>query len=833
MNSKLEILWTPLPNKFVTWGSDICLYEVQQLRNNNNPTVRLSNTYGANLLSTSGYQYNIKCLDFYPKSENDLLMAIGNSFGKVTLTTFASNTLYDSQGLPGKDFVPRHQRACSALSWNPVDVNFIAVGYEKYRSDFALLLWDITKSPFNDINTRLSNSTVQPAVELARPVVEYGVSEMVHSLAWFSCNSRQMAAGMNGKTIRLLDFRDPNKVALSNVTKAVYGICIDPHNEKHLASYVDNQIYIWDIRNFEKPISTLSHIKPLLKISWSPTKYNLLGALQKDSSVINLYDIQHTLVGNEEIEPSVLERSIIPGSPHNITSFSWHFSDENRFLTIALSGSIIDYTVFDRITLNWAPTSQVVWTYGCKTMKYVNDDVLNDISNKMKRRTKLDYGLKDELWKNGEIAEDEMLSNVWNWLHLSGKLMEKGILKGNIKHPGVQSVLKIDPNCSKSEVLSITWADLGYSQCGGAVKIYKSEDRNKAMLLCSWHFERDTSQLMEFLDQLEKEGAFTRAAAISVFNLKINQAIELLSRSPERVQQGLSLQVVAMALAGFSDDRNSNWKQYCSVLRTKLNDPYLRALFAFLTSENFNYDNVLEETGIAVDDRVAFACMFLPDNKLYEYLQNLCDTLIEEGNLDGLLLTGTDNDGIKLLQRYLDVTSDIQSTALISMRGFSLDFYSSPMREWIESYSNLLDTWQLWHERAKFDIMLSTYRPNEKPAQQVYISCNFCGKSISECMQGLNRGRSPFTRMGSSVGNVKLSSCPNCRKPLPRCAICLMHMGTKASGLVTKDNEKIIEFSHWFTWCQTCRHGGHASHIVHWFKEHSECPVTEIGRAHV
>lgn len=36
--------------------------------------------------------------------------------------------------------------------------------------------------------------------------------------------------------------------------------------------------------------------------------------------------------------PSALERSVSPGSPHNITSFSWHPTDSNRLLTIALSG---------------------------------------------------------------------------------------------------------------------------------------------------------------------------------------------------------------------------------------------------------------------------------------------------------------------------------------------------------------------------------------------------------------------------------------------------------------------------------------------------------------
>lgn len=78
-------------------------------------------------------------------------------------------------------------------------------------------------------------------------------------------------------------------------------------------------------------------MKPLMKIAWCPTKYNLLSSLQRDSTVINLYDIQHTMIGTEEIEPSVLERVVVPGSPH-IASFSWHQTDENRFLTIGQSG---------------------------------------------------------------------------------------------------------------------------------------------------------------------------------------------------------------------------------------------------------------------------------------------------------------------------------------------------------------------------------------------------------------------------------------------------------------------------------------------------------------
>ena len=32
-------------------------------------------------------------------------------------------------------------------------------------------------------------------------------------------------------------------------------------------------------------------------------------------------------------------------------------------------------------------------------------------------------------------------------------------------------------------------------------------------------------------------------------------------------------------------------------------------------------------------------------------------------------------------------------------------------------------------------------------------------------------------------------------------------------------------FASFFTWCQTCRHGGHAAHLHDWFAENRECPV--------
>lgn len=37
---------------------------------------------------------------------------------------------------------------------------------------------------------------------------------------------------------------------------------------------------------------------------------------------------------------------------------------------------------------------------------------------------------------------------------------------------------------------------------------------------------------------------------------------------------------------------------------------------------------------------------------------------------------------------------------------------------------------------------------------------------------------------------------------------------------------RITPYDLFMSWCQTCRHGGHAAHMDNWFKKHVECPVT-------
>lgn len=72
-------------------------------------------------------------------------------------------------------------------------------------------------------------------------------------------------------------------------------------------------------------------------------RHNLLGSLQRDSTVVHLHDVQQSV---DEAEPSVLERSVQPGNADDfITAFSWHPTHDNRLLTTTLSGMSTQYNI--------------------------------------------------------------------------------------------------------------------------------------------------------------------------------------------------------------------------------------------------------------------------------------------------------------------------------------------------------------------------------------------------------------------------------------------------------------------------------------------------------
>ena len=174
-------------------------------------------------------------------------------------------------------------------------------------------------------------------------------------------------------------------------------------------------------------------------------------------------------------------------------------------------------------------------------------------------------------------------------------------------------------------------------------RIFKGDPRHRALKLCGWGV--DENELKIFTQKLERAGQHARAAALAVFNLEIRLALQILERAQETEEL---LHVVAMALSGFSEEKvGALWREMVGNLVEKLKNPYLRTMFQFLLitthwtgSDQETFGLILEEEGLMPTDRVAFACLYLPDEKLSDYINQKWKMAKLHGDISSIYLTG-------------------------------------------------------------------------------------------------------------------------------------------------------------------------------------------------
>lgn len=876
--AKWQVLWSPSQHdKFITFGNEICLYKVTRSQDSlpktagiRSQVIQLSDETSASLVSILTEIQFLKCVAWYPGPEPENLLAVGQANGRVLLTCIGGENNASNFGI-AREFVPRHSRQCNSLAWNPLKDNLLAAGLDKVRNDVSLLVWDI------NIQLSLRDSWIQekrhsgvpggkqspvtvgtgvqadPSATANRPLAELSTSEPTLSVAWSHYDQNLLICGQAQKFLRVFDIRDSTRPRNAAVTKAVYGVCVDPHVEHRIASFSEGPpgiMCIWDDRYFEKPLMTVTQLSPVTAIEWSPTRSGLLATIGKDSPIVQLYDIQHASVASPvygvgyETEPSFIERSVHP-SRTAVSSFSWHPTQENHMLTISPSGHIQDCTIFERISVAWSPSSHLTWGCGKHLLecseKPAESALEEDISLLMKRRAFAGYGIEHQQVQDiARITGDPKLVKLWKWISRVKSLREQDKLK-LLKYDGIKTIIGAENSagalCARSKLDS-------YQEQRLVAPVYFSDERKLALSLCGWDFKSTGVPLIEFLNELQHCGQYERAAAVALFNNKIQEAINILSSQAAHNNmgtKGTTLNVVAMALSGYTEEKKTMWRKMCSSLCGQMENPYLRSAFAFLTTEADNFDGILAEEGMEIEDRVAFACKYLPDIKLSQFLENLSSKLSNAGDLDGILLTGISMDGINLLEKYVNKTTDVQTASLVIVNcvphipsEVSKDVRVS---SWIENYRNLLDMWRLWHQRSLFDIHYNLKDSTHRPPQQVLVACNFCCNSILTNILSTGSRPKRFAQYSNPSNRTKIMACPACRKPLPRCALCLVHMGTPSSLTQKQSNpdpnaekpsnvRSVNPFNNWFTWCQSCRHGGHSNHIVDWFKEHTECPVT-------
>lgn len=774
-------------------------------------------------------------------------MACGQASGKVSIINFnptSDNYLEFSKLILSflNVFVsilylmllaPRQNRPCLALAWNLQDHGLLGMGFEKNKFDHGITVWDIKRGT-------PSESSIVHLI---------GLSEQVHAMCW---EKKTLIAGLSQKCIKMFDLRQSPTVS-TTTTRAVNGISISP-NSRYLASYFENVVNLFDLRKFTEPINNFQLQNNLSQISWCPTLSSLcLMCLQKDSTrsmnIIDIHLFAASQSGGEGDSDGahVIKRTVAPfdiidrknrlqlvGKNTTLDSICWHPRKPNQLMALSNNNNSLllmdlqvperTIAIFDKWNKLWGPSSNEIREIplisppstptDSSNYWFTNEGLIDgDLTDLFQQRIMQDYGQFSELEKNAKTCMDPSLQRVWRLL---------GQMQKSDCFIGLRTILGIVPNSdeltiAQSSLEMKTFIDFSTS---GNIRLYRSEERDFAQELCGWTFHKGDvgTNLLIYNEELCKKKKYTRAAMLAVFHLRIRMAIDILGRGANDMDDDKSsLRMSAIALAGFS---SGIWKTQCAAAQKQIQDPHLRAIFNFLADET--YAGVLYEDSVSISDRMAFACAFLNDRQLSEYVKFMILHAIEEGDLNGLLVTGATLDGIQLLQSFVDRTDDVQTAALIGAKIMPPDLQTdNRIQSWISSLRNLMNIWQLWEKRAAFDISIQqSMKASPKSPKLVYLLCSFCGKSVSATLQEEARVRN------QTQGN-KLSSCPNCRKPLPRCSLCLLHMGTTTtSGVYNPAGIKSKPFQKWFSWCQNCRHGGHSDHIIEWFKEHSECPVT-------
>ncbi|KIL59700.1 hypothetical protein M378DRAFT_996956 [Amanita muscaria Koide BX008] len=411
-----------------------------------------------------------------------------------------------------------------------------------------------------------------------------------------------------------------------------------------------------------------------------------------------------------------------------------------------------------------------------------------------------------------------------------------------------------------------------------SVPTQKALQRHVALLLCGWSVNED--DLMGAIRRWEREGNYPRAACWLVFMKQYDKATELLMRSDDEAHRMMSgtlaaliPSIVAASTSSSPEAKTSDLKMHCERMIVRLHDPYFRALLTHLTLGDWS--EVLEEESLPFRERLAIAFQFLDDGALSTYLKRLVEQASKRGTIDSIMLTGLRcRAGIDVLQAYVDRTGDVQSAAILSALTWPLYYaqQQSPMltssstsssgrqnylgytsgrvldarpEKWLEAYRDLLDGFKLFHCRVGFDIergqVMNAAIQNGEVVMghgggngevgagewvpgQIMIRCRYCGKTVN----GPGSGVSAQSPLG------KPTLCPHCNRPLPRCSICLMTLGVvydagkdPDSGQLAKDDGIVI--------CQTCRHGGHATHVMEWFwaadgrRNHETCAVADCN----
>ncbi|PVU93075.1 hypothetical protein BB561_003477 [Smittium simulii] len=186
------------------------------------------------------------------------------------------------------------------------------------------------------------------------------------------------------------------------------------------------------------------------------------------------------------------------------------------------------------------------------------------------------------------------------------------------------------------------------------------------------------------------------------------------------------------------------------VLEKNFDNPTIHVVFEYLKTGNWE-KSIKNRTTLGLSERLALSFVYLDDNMLLGYIKELYVECCLNGRIEGIVLTGSSNDGQLLLTKYADNTTDIQTAALVSSiwplrePSSSQNLNNIDLLEisdkWKIEYRHLLMRWEMYNKKCSFDVEVANLRelhglPRLTPymeyvvSKSVNVRCAFCKKPV-------------------------------------------------------------------------------------------------------
>jgi len=329
------------------------------------------------------------------------------------------------------------------------------------------------------------------------------------------------------------------------------------------------------------------------------------------------------------------------------------------------------------------------------------------------------------------------------------------------------------------------------------------------------------------------------AAARALFRGDTKLAIQILKRAsaahPELLFVSLALQ-----LMGRGDKRSAKEQLDFDEVVASRTDPYLQAISSLIATGNWT--SIANQRSLPLSDRAFVAVRNFSDDQLTTWLQEQVSRAVDDGDIEGIVLTGITDTTVDIFARYIQKFHDVQTAILILSICYPRYIDDVRCAAWRSAYRAHLQRHKLFFHRTKFDVEstkrskregVPTLRP---PSRQIALRCVYCDAETSLANHHgapplaaattapalTTEARNPLLAASISAG----VSCPNCGRHLPRCVVCLEVVGVPRSDR-PEEREETKMAGRFPTFCLRCDHVLHLDHARQWFARHAECPVPE------